>query len=501
MTWHAARFLLWQSTALVVAAILAFVAWFITHRGRHLLRGVKIAAVVRVAAALLIVGASLYWFATILRGVLTDGRVYAADRRLHNTLRLFQSESLHRFYGAITNLGSALFIVPVALALAWLFVAHRRRYEAKLFVVAILGALLLSEALKYIVRRPRPPDAAMLVSGPSFPSGHTLAATAVYGILAFLLIRERSRRLWHVATALVLIAIIVLVALSRVYLGVHWPYDVIASIDIGAAWLACLTMLVRFRPDGTERDVAPLPIRPAAFAAVAAAVAAYAIVLGIFVRQSEARPSLPSPAPAPTSVLAAFPPNLHRTSEDLIGGPMEPVSFLFVGSADEVRNAFERAGWALADTPSARGLGTELWAVIRNAPDPHGPATPAYFAEQPQDLTFERPGLPNGSIRQRHHIRIWRTPLCIDPSCTPLWAATCSYDMGIKFVAKPYLLTHRIDSHIDVEREFVARTLRDAGASELAIVTVTGPRRGRNAGGDAFETDGRAHVMTMRGRG
>ena len=528
MTWHAARFLLLQGLTLGFAAAMSFAAWAVAHRGRHLAhswsarllatplmrdlsrRGHPLAAFIerhfahidrrswiRAIAGTVIVAAALYWFTTILRGVLADGDVAAADRRLHNTLRMFHSEVLHVFYSSVSDLATATFIVPVTIALAALFWRHRRKYEARLFVIAIAGAAVLSTILKYIVRRPRPLDAMPFASGPSFPSGHTLAAAGVYGILAFLLLREKPRKWWHIVAAIVLLPVIVLVAFSRVYLGMHWPHDVIASLYIGVAWLACLTMLVRFRPDGTERDTAPEPIRAPIFAAVTAAIVVYAIFLCRFDRQPESRPALGPPAMVSANLLHAFPGSLRRTSEDLVGGPMEPLSFLFVGSAADVQRTFERAGWFLADTPSATGLGSELWAVLSNRPDPHGPATPAYYAEQPQDLTFERSGTPDGSIRKRHHIRIWQTPICIEPSCTTVWGATCSYDMGIKFVAKPYLLTHRIDPRIDIEREFVAATLRTAGARDIATVVVTGPRNGRNAGGDSFTTDGRAHVMLI----
>ncbi len=502
MTWHAARFLLLQTLALAVAALLAFIAWVIVHRRRHisekwlyLVRGSR--SWLRVIAGVVIVAAALFLFTNILHSVLTDGRVVAADRRLHNTLRLFRSEGLHVFYSAVSNVASTRFIVPAAFALAVLFWTHRRTYETKIFVAALLGAEVLSIALKYVVRRPRPPDAIGLASGPSFPSGHTLAAAAIYGILAFLLLREKPRSWWHVLSAIVLISLIVLVPLSRIYLGMHWAHDTIASLYLGAAWLACLTMLVRFRPDGTARNERPPAIRPGAFAIFVAAVAAYAAVLAGIDVQREARPVLPAPVPAALTVLHAFPSNLHKTSEDLIGGPMEPLSFLFVANAPDLQSNFERGGWFLADTPSATGLAAELWAVIRDKPDPHGPATPAYFAEQPQDFTFERPGTTSGSIRHRHHIRIWRTPICLTPACTPVWAATCSYDMGIEFVPKPYLLTHRIDPQVDREREFVAQTLRAAGARDIDFITVTGPARGKNAGGDAFVTDGRAHVMQL----
>lgn len=502
MTWHAARFLLIQALTLAGAALLVFIAWFSIHRGRHIaLRWFRVpqrhAGWVRVAGGIIVVAAAMFLFVNTLRSVLTDGRVVESDRRLHNTLRLFRSERLHLSYSAVSTFAGLPFLVPFALALAMLFWVHGRRYETKLFIAAIAGAEVLAIGLKFIVRRPRPPDAIALASGPSFPSGHTLAAVAVYGILAFLLLRERPLRRWHLIAALALMAMIVLVPISRIYLGLQWPHDATASLDLGVAWLACLMMLVHFRPDGTRREDEPAPIRPAAFAALIGAAIVYGAVLASLDVQPEARPSLPPPASVAAGVLRQFPRTLHRTSEDLIGGAMEPLSFLFVGSASDLQSNFERAGWFLADPPSVHGLAEELWAVIRDRPDPHGPATPSYYAAQPQDFTFERPGTSSGSIRHRHHIRIWRAPICILPACTTIWAATCSYDAGVEFVPKPYLLTHRIDPHIDREREFVAATLRSAGARDFGFITVTGPAHGKNAGGDAFITDGRAHVIQV----
>jgi membrane-associated phospholipid phosphatase len=247
VTWHAAWFLILEALTLVFAAFLLVVAWLVAHRGRVISESSGLfprggLSWLRILLGIVIIAASLMWFASILRGVLTDGRVVAADHRLHNTLRYFRSEALHLAYSAITNLGGTIFIAPVTLLLAMVFWMHRRNHDATIFVISLLGAEILSFALKYIVRRPRPSDAARLVPGPSFPSGHTLAATAVYGILIFLLLREQPRRRWHVAAMAPLIALIPLIPISRVYLGVHWPHDVTASVSLGCAWLACLTM-------------------------------------------------------------------------------------------------------------------------------------------------------------------------------------------------------------------------------------------------------------------
>jgi hypothetical protein len=188
--------------------------------------------------------------------------------------------------------------------------------------------------------------------------------------------RDVRERWWRLLLALALLVLILLVPFSRVYLGVHWPFDTIASLDLGAALLAIVITLFKYPP--FEH------LLPDLVAVAAGAIFATARI------EPEARPQLP---PMSASIgldqLGRYPQALRQSSEDLIGGPMEPVSFLFVGDAQQLRSSFERAGWSLADTPSATGLTRELMAVIRDAPDPHGPATPAYFNAQPQDFTFE----------------------------------------------------------------------------------------------------------------
>jgi LssY C-terminus/PAP2 superfamily len=337
--------------------------------------------------------------------------------------------------------------------------------------------------------------------GFSFPSGHTLEATAVFGFLVYLLMRDEPRRWWHYAFVIPLLALIGLVPISRIYLGVHWPYDTVGSLALGLSWLAILITLYKFPPLERHLPFSTGPRRPwaaPALAAITSAVAAVAAVWGF-------RAPLPR-AEAPRVALRQVPPDLflhglpeglEKNSQDLVGGPMEPIAFVFLGAGPKVARTFERAGWFLAEDPSVRGLGRELLAVVADRPDPHGPATPAYYSGRPQDLTFEKPGDATGSIRHRHHIRIWRTTLCVAPGCEEVWVATSSYDAGVKLVAKPYLVTHRIDPEIDRERATIEHDLLAAGAKELGRVVVTGPIRGKNAGGDSFRTDGQALVIEL----
>jgi membrane-associated phospholipid phosphatase len=455
---------------------------------------------VRLALGACCFGAGVVWFVHLMRGVLADGKLVTADHCLHNTVATFHSPAMIRFYSLATTLASTPFVAPLVLGLAALFWLAARRRESLGLVLAMAGALLLSSVFKAIIARPRPPEAVAIFRDSSFPSGHTLVSAAVYGFLAYLVLRDEPRRVWHWLLAAPLFFLIGAVPLSRVYLGMHWPYDTVASLALAGAWLAILIALFKYPPLEEALPLAerPVPWLPRAIGALGLALAALAALLALYRPQQKlAPPPVAVRAIPPGAALAAFPAGLPTTSQDAVGGRMEPISFVFVGEAPRLIAAFERAGWRLAQTPTVHGLLRELWSVAANRPDPTGPATPAYFGGEPQDLTFEKPGDASGSIRRRHHTRLWRTALCVAPGCTPVWVATASYDAGIKFVAEPYLLTHRIDPHIDVERDFIARELRQAGAGAGAMVPVTAPSQGHNAGGDAFFTDGRAYVIVV----
>jgi membrane-associated phospholipid phosphatase len=509
MTWHAASLLFGRLALLFGLAAALFLLFLLPHRGwRWLRRPAKRAlrhpvltpaarrlpgafrflehhfgsgerSWLRLVLGSLFVVFGIRWFAWILAAVLTDGAVVVADRRLHNTVAAFHSPAMRRLFSLATDLASSAYVVPLVAAAVLLLWLGGRRREGIWLAAALAGAGLSAVALKYVVQRPRPVD---WYHGYSFPSGHTLVGTAVYGFLAYLLLRDEPRRPWRVAAAVPLIALIALIPLSRIYLAI----------------LVALFKLAPFERLLPAPGAGKKPWLPGALAGLAAAAVAYAAVFAARPPHRKAGPLRRPPAPVAAADLAqAFPARLEKTSQDLVGGPMEPIAFVFLGSGPQLAAAFARAGWFLAEAPSLRGLARELAAVVADRPDPHGPATPAYYQEEPQEFTFEKPGDASGSIRHRHHIRIWQTGLCAAPGCVPVWAATSSYDAGVKLVAKPYLLTHRIDPQIDRERDLIATDLARAGARELAMVTVTGPIHGRNAGDDRFVTDGRARVLAL----
>src|SRR5690606_13602698 len=123
-----------------------------------------------------------------------------------------------------------------------LFAAVGRTRQATILIIASGGSILWSQGLKAIFERSRPADVfhAVEVVNSSFPSGHAMLSAGVYLTLGALASRFSPRLRVRVFALVAAVLITVVVGLTRIFLGVHWPTDVLAGWCIGAAWaLGC----------------------------------------------------------------------------------------------------------------------------------------------------------------------------------------------------------------------------------------------------------------------
>jgi undecaprenyl-diphosphatase len=153
-------------------------------------------------------------------------------------------EEMARDFTALGGTG-VLTLITIA-ALGYLLLADRRR-TALLTLVAVGGGLLISTLLKTGFDRPRPdlvPHESMVYTA-SFPSGHSMMAAVTYLTLAAILTRVLSTPLLKAWALLVAAFLTLLVGVSRVYLGVHWPTDVLGGWAAGAAWAALCWLAAR----------------------------------------------------------------------------------------------------------------------------------------------------------------------------------------------------------------------------------------------------------------
>jgi membrane-associated phospholipid phosphatase len=211
----------------------------------------------RVVTLRLVGGAAGLWALLSLIGllvthVLASGRGQSWDRGVDVWFAAHRTgtwNTITVFGSGLANTQTAIAVtVVVVLLLRWRL---GRWYESWIVVAAIAGELLVFLAVTATIHRPRPPVPRLDVSPPtsSFPSGHTAAAMALYGCLAILLLWIYGRRRATRAAAVVLFCLPVVVGLSRLYRGMHYPSDVLVGALGGGLWLLLVISTLLPRQD------------------------------------------------------------------------------------------------------------------------------------------------------------------------------------------------------------------------------------------------------------
>jgi membrane-associated phospholipid phosphatase len=173
-----------------------------------------------------------------------EREAFAFDTSWLLWIHQFANPSLNAVMLTITRLGNPSFVVSVvtvSLGILWWW---RYYYEAKIFIIACLGAFVLNTGLKLVFTKLRPQLWTRLISETSysFPSGHALGSLVLYGMIAYLLAIHYPKFSLLIYTLTVIL--VAAIGISRLYLGVHWPTDIIAGYGVGFLWLMiCITML------------------------------------------------------------------------------------------------------------------------------------------------------------------------------------------------------------------------------------------------------------------
>lgn len=196
-----------------------------------------------------LVGSILFLGLTIASGALlffawlADEVVEGGTREFDETARLFVQEiasaPLTAFMNFTTTLGSTIFLSLISVCVFIIFIRYNWKRPALLLTTTMIGAVILNYFLKVSFARPRPAPFfdTLLPASYSFPSGHALFAVCFYGTLAWLT-ASRTRKyslkilIWSAAFLLVM-----LIGVSRVYLGVHYLSDVIAGYAASTVWV------------------------------------------------------------------------------------------------------------------------------------------------------------------------------------------------------------------------------------------------------------------------
>ena len=192
----------------------------------------------------LLVAAAAAMLLTWLGDEVLEGDALGLDNHTRSLVHTVASPGLTRVMRTASLYGGPSVLVPAGLLAAVAFLVRGWRRGALLAVITLAGAGLLNWLLKLSFGRVRP-EAFFdypLPGSPSFPSGHALFAASVFGGLAALLSPRLKHRALRIVVWSAALLLILLVGVSRVYFGVHYPSDVLAGYSVGVIWVTAVAL-------------------------------------------------------------------------------------------------------------------------------------------------------------------------------------------------------------------------------------------------------------------
>jgi undecaprenyl-diphosphatase len=170
----------------------------------------------------------------VIRAAAVVTEVNRLDHRVHAAVARRRSAKAQRIIRAVSQLGSSAVTVPSSAIAAGVLLARGKRDDAARVLISAAGAALLGAILQHAFHRQRPAEGRAETSNSSFPSTHTLTATAAYSTIAATLAGSDSLA-ERVTGAAMFVFLVPFVPASRVILGMHWLSDVVGSGAIGAS--------------------------------------------------------------------------------------------------------------------------------------------------------------------------------------------------------------------------------------------------------------------------
>lgn len=316
-------------------------------------------------------------FVGIAEDVASEPALAAADLSISNFVQSLRTDPADRIMVAVTMAGDSLVLTAVALVLVGWLLAFRCWRVGVAVIVAIGGATLFVPFIKSVIQRARPNALYSGAEAFSFPSGHATLSLTILGVLAVILAHRQPirQRVW-IHTGLIVLA--AAIALSRIYLGAHWPSDVEAGALFGLAVAAAFAFAIQGRE---------LAIRPARLAMTLLVV--FLAVYTVHVQRSYATwLAAYDDVPSSTKIaeadwlaggwqrLAA-----HRTRFD--GATGEPLTIQSALARERLSELLMKAGWRLEAAPS-------LSRLVSYAAG-SSPPLPLYHEGRDAVLTFVKP--------------------------------------------------------------------------------------------------------------
>jgi len=179
----------------------------------------------------------------------------------------------------------------------------------------------------------------------------------------------------------------------------------------------------------------------------------------------------------------------------------DPVNMGLVGSKKDLVRAMEKAGWSQADPLTPASIWRMIHTVVLKRSYSTAPVSDAFLFGIKQELAFQKE--VNNNPHKRHHVRFWRTPKgwYLPGGIKVDWLGAATYDDAVGLSIFTLQFTHRIDSNVDKERDYIIKTLQDGNhiSKVKHIEHFFSGYKTRNGYGDQYVTDGSIVIAELKG--
>ena len=182
----------------------------------------------------------------ILTVLVMQDKLVDFDNYVYNVVTSNMNDKLTIFYKIFTFLGSTVFMVSLCVVVFIFFLIIKRKDFAFISASILIISTIINNVIKLIIKRGRPVLENPLVyeKSYSFPSGHTMAAVSMYGILIYIINKSNLNKKLKITLSIILGIIPILVMLSRIYLGAHFASDVIGALLVSSILLLVGTSII-----------------------------------------------------------------------------------------------------------------------------------------------------------------------------------------------------------------------------------------------------------------
>ena len=433
---------------------------------------------------------------SIVVGVAETNVVTDSDLRISSYLYIFRTPGMVEFFSWIGVLGNIWALVTLGVVVMVMMLLLKEPGYIFPMWIGIAGSYICNFAGGMFFKRPVPVMPAVAEHIYYFPSAYSTVSLMFYGYIIYFVLKASENLRTKLNTVFLMVPVIILIGISRIYLGLHYFTDIEAGWALGMLWLIVSVLIAEYleytHPHGHIHAV------PSKIKALCSALAACWIVLFLFFGLSEyskivdeKETTFHNKLENPEDIFIKE--NFTRYSESLFGEKREPINIIIAAmNSDELKNSMGKAGWQLADVSSISNIYKRSKAIITNGTYYNAPVTSAFWCSKIQDIAFERPALKEG-IAEMHWVRLWKTGITTSDN-KEIFAGSVSYDISLGSK-----LIHKIKPDIDTERDALFRSLYVSGAVQShGRIKLINKVNKKKLFGRTYFTDGMAAVIVLK---